>query len=176
MLTFGLYNDLELLNMFGSHGSVTCRRHEWSFTLLGLEIIFGSVGLYRHSTSPRLQRLVEGGVDPDPGAYTSITLHVASVEVWTLWLRTHCFTYFLSSGAGVWPILPKHRRTRQLTVSSIWSLSCSTSADHDVISFWVFWVTVTTIMLVGGASGNMDWKSVHQQTHTHETETTSPQQ
>uniref|UniRef100_A0A3P8UDQ7 Acyl-CoA-binding protein n=1 Tax=Amphiprion percula TaxID=161767 RepID=A0A3P8UDQ7_AMPPE len=33
-------------------------------------------------------------------------------------------------------------------------------AHHDVISFWVFWVTVTTIIPEDGASGNMDWKSV----------------
>lgn len=50
---------------------------------------------------------------------------------------------------------------QQLTLSSICSLSCSTSALHDVISFWVFWVTVTTIIPEDGASGNIDWKSVH---------------
>lgn len=67
---------------------------------------------------------------------------------------------------------------QQLTLSSICSLSCSTSAHHEVISFWVFWVTVTTIIPEDGASGNMEWKSVHHinRNHTSDSNTAFHQQ
>lgn len=47
----------------------------------------------------------------------------------------------------------------QLTLASSSSLSWSTCSVQAVMSFCVFWVTVTTIMPVDGASGNMDSKS-----------------
>ncbi len=47
----------------------------------------------------------------------------------------------------------------QLTLASSSSLSWSTFSVQAVMSFCVFWVTVTTIMPVEGASGNMDSKS-----------------
>lgn len=62
------------------------------------------------------------------------------------------FLLFIDKNKGI--------RHDVLTVCSISSLSFSTSGLQPLMSCFVLWVTVTAIISVGGASGNMDRKSV----------------